>query len=298
MELYQLQSFVTVARENHLTRAADFLHISQPAVSAHIKALEEEFGQPLFIRTPKGMELTPGGVLLCGKAEKILEQIEELTLFAEDLQETPVGKIRIGLNRDSEFLRIPALYQHLRSSYPGLEIGLHHAVSGTIVKMIEKNELDCGFVLGNYAGDEIRVMVLTELNLRVVGPVGMRKEISAACQSDLVELPWIGNPPGCPYSGIMETFFYKHGLTPRIEVVADQQSAIISMIEAGAGLNFMLEDEAIIAEKEGKLVLWGGKVFPIDLSFVYRGNSRKSLRIQAITESVSTVWHDVDLLGE
>ncbi len=296
MELYQLKSFVTVARENHLTRAAELLHISQPAVSAHIKALEEEFAQPLFIRTPKGMRLTPGGVLLCGKAEEILREIEGLTIFADELKAKPVGNLKIGLNRDSGFLRLPALYRYLRSCYPGLEIQLHHAVSGTIVKMIEKNELDCGFVLGSYSGNDIKEMVLARLNLRVVGPVGMSKEIARASQTDLVELPWIGNPPDCPYSSIMETFFHRHGLTPQTEVVADQQSAIISMIEAGVGLNFMLEEEAMRAEQEGKLVVWSGGVFPIELSFVYRENGRKSLRIQAITEAIRVVWHDVDEL--
>ncbi len=69
MELYQLRSFITVAGENHLTRAAQKLNTSQPAVSAHIKALEEEFGFSLFVRTPKGMQLTPGGQALCTKAE-------------------------------------------------------------------------------------------------------------------------------------------------------------------------------------------------------------------------------------
>jgi len=293
MELYQLHSFVTVAKENHLTRAADILHISQPAVSAHIKALEEEFNQALFIRTPKGMELTPGGVQLCKKAEKILHGVEELAELGEKLHRRPVGNLRIGLNRDSEFLRLPALYQQLRKHYPGLEIRLHHAVSGSIVKMIKKNELDCGFVLGDYPEDDLTAMVLTNLKLRVVGPVGLKTKITGASQEDLARLPWIGNPSDCPYSSIMDTFFYKKGLTPQTEVVADQQSAIISMIEAGVGLNFMLEEEAFIAEEQGKLALWPGGVFPIELSFVCQEKGKKLKNLQAVTEVIRGVWHDV-----
>lgn len=290
MELYQLQSFITVARENHLTRAAEALYISQPAVSAHIKALEEEFSQPLFIRTPKGMELTPAGILLCKKAENILQEVDSLTALGEKLQHKPVGTLRIGLNRDSDFLKLPALYRRLRTNYPGLEIRLHHAVSGVIAKMIQKNELDCGFVLGKYSGDDVKSLALAHLTLRVVGPVEMKNEITKASRTDLASLPWIGNPPDCPYSEIMETFFHKQGITPRTEVVADQQSAIISMIEAGAGLNFMLEEEAVAAEKEGRLTLWPGGVFPIELSFVHRENGRNATQIQAIRESVLSVW--------
>ena len=293
MEIYQLRSFVTVAKEDHLTRAADRLHISQPAVSAHIKALEEEFNQPLFIRTPKGMKLTPGGVQLCGKAKQILRDVEELTVLGEKLHNKPVGSLRIGLNRDSDFLRLPALYRQLRKYYSGIEIQLHHAVSGTIVKMIKKNELDCGFVLGASPEDGLTALVLTKLKLRVVGPVELKKEITDASQEDLARLPWIGNPHDCPYSTIMETFFYKKGLTPQTEIVADQQSAIISMIEAGVGLNFMLEEEALLAEQQEKLTLWPGGVFPINLSFIYRNKGRGLRSLQAITEVIQKVWHDV-----
>jgi len=66
MELYQLKTFVTVAEEGHLTRAAERLFTSQPAISAHIKSLEEELGVTLFHRTPKGMQLTTEGEKNCG----------------------------------------------------------------------------------------------------------------------------------------------------------------------------------------------------------------------------------------
>ena len=69
MELYQLRSFVAVAEAGHLTRAADRLHISQPAVSAQIKALEEELEVELFQRRSSGMALTAAGKRLLGEAQ-------------------------------------------------------------------------------------------------------------------------------------------------------------------------------------------------------------------------------------
>ena len=77
MELYQLKTFVVVAEEGHLTRASERLHASQPTVSAHIKALEEELETKLFSRTPKGMRLTEAGERLKGKAGAVLQRTEE-----------------------------------------------------------------------------------------------------------------------------------------------------------------------------------------------------------------------------
>ena len=72
MDFYQLKTFVTVAREGSVTRASERLHLSQPAVSAHIKALEDALGLTLFERTPRGMSLTADGRRLVVKAELAL----------------------------------------------------------------------------------------------------------------------------------------------------------------------------------------------------------------------------------
>ncbi len=292
MELYQLQSFVTVARESHLTRAAAILHTSQPAVSAHIKALEEEFEQQLFTRTPRGMRLTSSGELLCEKAKDILSGVDSLTQLSQHLRQQPVGTVRIGLNRYSEFLRSTLLYQRLQNDYPGIELRFHQAVSGSILKMIRKNELDCGFVLGNYGEEDLQRIALAQLEIRVVGPVKMKAELAVASKTDLADLPWIGTSDDCPYSKIMDVFFHRQGLVPKIEVFADQQSAITSMVAAGVGLNFMLEEEAIEAEKKGQVVIWRGGSFPIELSFMYRVQDIHSSQIQAVVEVIHAIWNE------
>ena len=93
MELYHLKTFVTVAEEGHLTRAAERLFTSQPAISAHIKALEEELGVTLFERTPKGMQLSPAGAQLLAQAQRTLAAAGDFKLAAPaGLRDQQIGR--------------------------------------------------------------------------------------------------------------------------------------------------------------------------------------------------------------
>src|SRR5258706_13212845 len=85
MDLNHLRSFVTVAKFAHLTRAAEALHLSQPAISGHIKVLEEQLGVSLFDRTSSGMTLTPSGKQLLTDAEHIIEAVQQMQHSAQEL---------------------------------------------------------------------------------------------------------------------------------------------------------------------------------------------------------------------
>jgi DNA-binding transcriptional LysR family regulator len=290
MELYQLQTFITVAREKNQTRAAEKLNTSQPAVSAHIKTLEEELGYSLFQRTSTGMQLTAGGKLLCKKAEKILREVEEFTQLGANLHESPKGTIRIGMNKNAEFLRIKPFYQRLRSNYPDIEIVLQQSISGIIIKLIKTNELDCGFIFGNCEETDITLLHLTQFKLRVVGPVDFQKLLENADLSALAELPWIGLSDDCAFSQIMTQYFFARGLKPRTELTADRQSVINSMIESGIGLNFMFEEDALEAKEKGEVAIWPGESFPLDLSFAFRTKNCHSARLNAVRKTMAAIW--------
>ncbi|HWF62794.1 MAG TPA: LysR family transcriptional regulator [Nitrospira sp.] len=93
MEIYQLRTFVTVARERSITRASELLFLSQPAVSAHIKTLEDELGLVLFDRTPRGMSLT-------GHGTKLLEKAEQMLTLHRDLMDE-ARRIKVGVSGKS-----------------------------------------------------------------------------------------------------------------------------------------------------------------------------------------------------
>src|SRR5438309_110599 len=95
MEFNHLKSFVAVAKHSHLTRAAETLHLSQPALSGQIKSLEDSLGVLLFERLPSGMMLTASGKRLLPQAEDILGAMQKLKHAAASLHDQPTGKLRI-----------------------------------------------------------------------------------------------------------------------------------------------------------------------------------------------------------
>ena len=121
MELYQLRSFAAVAELGHLTRAADRLHISQPALSAQIKALEDELGVPLFERLSSGMELTAAGRRLLPEAHKVVAAAQVLRSHASAFKGEVAGRVRVGTVSDPEFIRIADLLAQAVVAYPLLD---------------------------------------------------------------------------------------------------------------------------------------------------------------------------------
>src|SRR5471030_3318244 len=151
MELYQLRSFVGVAEAGHLTRAAEKLHLSQPAVSAQIKALEDELELALFERTPSGMTLTFAGRRLLSGAEKILAATQELRNDAGALKGEVAGKLSVGTLSDPDFIRIDEFLGTTVERHPLLQVELHHEISGAAFAKVRDGALDASFYFGELA---------------------------------------------------------------------------------------------------------------------------------------------------
>lgn len=145
MDIYQLKTFVVVAREGSVTRASEVLHLSQPAVSAHIKTMEENLGLSLFERTPRGMSLTRHGERLLPKAERALAAHQELMDEAARNRGVLTGKLCLGAGTNSDNAAIGKLLTILSERYPGVEVALKHGTSRQILADIRSGSLDAGF---------------------------------------------------------------------------------------------------------------------------------------------------------
>lgn len=291
MELYQLRTFVTVAEEGHLTRAADRLHTSPPAVSSHIKALEEELGVPLFARTPKGMTLTPAGELLRRQAEHTLAAASEFLLQAKQLHKEVVGEARVALNTNAAFLRVAELHGLLAQRYPRLDVTFLDSNSGDILEDIRDEKLDAGFFFGEHHPPEVAALRLYETEMAIVSPIAWKERVERASVAEIAALPWITTTTRCPYFRVINKLFESHGLAQASVVTADQEAAVHALVESGVGIALVRGDEAQVLERAGHCCRWPGTVPKIPLQFGYSQRREHDPLIHALKETAQAVWN-------
>lgn len=290
MELYQLRSFAAVAEVGHLTRAAERLHISQPALSAQIKALEDELGVALFERTSSGMSLTAGGQRLLAEAGKVLAAAQVLRNEARALQGEVVGKVSVGTILEPGLSRVGELLSVMVERHPLLQLELHHEISGAALEKVRSGELDASFFYGDLAEGAVAGLALRPLVYRVAAPAVWRGRIAGADWSDVAALPWILTPPISSHNRLATALFRKHGVEPTKVVEADQESVISSLVASGVGLSLMREDVALEREAAGEICLWDQGRATTTLWFIYLHERAEDPVIRALLEGLRDTW--------
>ncbi len=200
------------------------------------------------------------------------------------------NRIRIGLNSDPEKLRAEQLCSLLRQQASEYDIFLNQTMSGNVLKLLASSELEGGFIHGENTDERFTTMHLVMKKLRVVGPVSMKEALQRGTKEEIAALPWIGNPLECPYCQVMQHQFHDQGLFPEIKIRADQEAAIAAMIRAGVGLSFMLEEDALLAEKRGELIIWPGERYDLPLSFVTLAARKNEPRVRILADAVRKCW--------
>ncbi len=291
MEIYQLKTFIAVANEGHLTRAAKRLHTSQPAVSSHIKALEEELGVQLFERTPKGMSLTHAGEKLKIQAQIALDSVRDIKSQAKMIKENLTGIIKVGLNIDPQFLKLNDLLAYSRSHFPGLEFHLIQNMSWEAGGALGSGSLDCAFVYGKSNTEFIDHIFLKHMPVVVAAPIQWKDKILSGNWNDLGTVPWIMTPENCRFNEITQKIFTEKKIHPVTIAVADDESTIQRLVVSGAGVSLMIKDEARPLEKDGKITIWNQDVANLELYFTHEKKYAKSPNLKAVKESVMHVWN-------
>jgi DNA-binding transcriptional LysR family regulator len=146
MELRQIRSFLSIAETLHFGRTAELIHLSQPALSLQIRALEEEVGVRLFERNRRKTTLTAAGVAFRDDAAAALSQLEQAIRGARLAANGKLGRLRIGFISTAGREIVPDIIREFRELNPQVEFSLRNIVTAEQVRMLETGALDIGFL--------------------------------------------------------------------------------------------------------------------------------------------------------
>lgn len=290
MDLNQLRSFTAVAESGNLTRAAEGLHLSQPAVSAQIKALEEDLGQRLFHRSSAGMELTQAGQRLLELAERVLSAAEELKRAARAMSGEIAGKLRIGTLSDPQFIRLGEFLGRALARYPLLELELQNEITGTALAHVRDGTLDASFFFGDIADAGVFSLPLGEIVYRVAAPAKWSERIRDAGWSAIAAMPWILPPESSTITQRIRALFREHGAELATHIGADDEDVIANLIESGVGVSLMREDLALQRERAGSVSVWQPMRIVAVLRFICVAEREHDPAIGALFEVLRDTW--------
>jgi len=292
MELYQLRTFLTVAEEGHLTRAAEKLFASQPAVSAQIRALEAEIGVRLFDRGPKGMTLTQAGTALYEQAQKIVDAARDFKHCAEHLRGAVAGELVLGLNNRPEILRLMEVLRLLTEQHPDLRYEIANGSSGVIIQGLEDRNISIGFFEGQHEGNKLTVHQLDTIELCLVCPIEWADELSTPDWKLLESKPWIFVSPMCSYFRAIQRISQEQGLsiTPRFRV--NEDLTVLNLVAEGLGITLIARQQIELNQFAGKVAALPHFRATLPLNIAYLTERASDPAISAVRDAVLEVWKD------
>jgi DNA-binding transcriptional LysR family regulator len=243
MNLDQLVTFRTVARMGSFRRAAEVLHLTQPAVSKQIQALEAELGERLLERG-RTTRLTVAGEVLLKYAERVPDLVRAAREEISDLRELERGHLSLGAAQSIGIHLLPRLLEAYRARYPRVTLTVEAGVAQEIMRRVVARDLDLGLVVLTAPGPdppaELTCVPLGESEIRFVAPASEPLVKQRRLTIDeLRDLPWILSPGGCQYRGFLERRFAERGLMMNVAVEVTGLEVHKRLVQSGLGVTLL-----------------------------------------------------------
>lgn len=285
MEFYHLRSFVAVAQTGNLTQAAKRLYTTPPAISAHIKMLEEELATPLFIRSSKGMALTEKGQLLLKKAQITLDSAIDLVNLAAEQQHEIMGTFHLGINVSAKQAKLSTLAKNLQENCPGISVEIHPQSTGKTIDDIRTKQLCGGYIFGDIPDDFIGIAVMQQ-QITTVAPLTFDVS-NVLTVADLQSQQWIMMGDYCPFDTFLQQKLGSN--IPSIMKTSDDGTRL-ALVKAGLGLSLLEQEEALEAEKANTIQILSEIDFATTLHFVIAKNRVNEPVIKALMQKIKVLW--------
>ncbi|MBD1923754.1 LysR family transcriptional regulator [Microcoleus sp. FACHB-831] len=242
MTLDQLRIFLAVSEHLHFTRAAEALYITQPAVSAAIQSIEQEYSVKLFHRIGRHIEITEAGKLLQVEAQRIIDQVALTERGLRELNELQRGELRVGSSLTIGNYWLPDKISNFKRQYPGIFVNCTLANAEEICAGTATGLFDLGLVTG-----EVKASLKGLLEQEVVGSdrlqivVGKSHpwfERSEICLEDLSTTDWVMRESGSGAQQMFEQALQSWGINPidlNVILVLSSSEMVKAVVESGVG---------------------------------------------------------------
>ncbi|GAA0847459.1 LysR family transcriptional regulator [Marinobacter szutsaonensis] len=251
MELRHLRYFVAVAEERNLTRAAEQLFIAQPPLTRAIKQLEEEIGVDLFIRKPRGLELTTGGEYFLEQARQILDKVTSTVEDTRRIAQHRKTLFSIGFVPSVFYGQLPLMVRRLRQN-KNLEIVLHELKTREQVEALKAGKIDIGFGRLRIEDPDVEQENLFDEPIIAALPAKHPLTRHPPSMKELSEWPMVAFPsgPGPNFADITQGLFHRRGLKIHVvQQVNDLQTAL-SLVASDMGFT-LVPDQVRRLHREG-----------------------------------------------
>ena len=234
----QLLTFAMVAQHRNISRAAQLLHLSQPAVSGQLRLLQESLGEPLYHREGRGIELTPTGQQLAQYAQRAQTAYAEAQAFRRALKGIEAGTLRLGASTTPASYVLPYLVAEFHSRHPGIRIEMLDGNTAEIMREI--TELDIAFIEGGVTANlspDIGVYPWHRDNIVAIVPNTHPLARSGTASVPLETLIW--REPGSGVRQVVEDAFAARGLDAQIALELAGVEGVKEAVRAGMGIGFV-----------------------------------------------------------
>jgi len=252
--LRQLKIFEAVARHLSFSRAAEELHLTQPAVSMQVQALEDQAGLPLTEQAGKKVRLTAAGEEVARQARRIAEQLREAGEALAALKGVEAGRLKIGVVSTAKYFA-PSLLAEFRRRHPGVEVQLMVHNRGTIVRLLAENEIDLA-IMGTPPGEfETVAREFADHPLVfIASPDSRLAQKRRIDPRQLAEETLLIREPGSGTRSALERFLVEHGVVAGKVMELGSNETIKQAVMAGLGISFISEHTIGLERSVGRLV--------------------------------------------
>jgi DNA-binding transcriptional LysR family regulator len=248
MEFRHIRSFLSVTETLNFGKSSRQLNLSQPALSAQIKALEEEVGVALFERDRQGTKLTAAGIAFRHDAEVALDRLDLAKRKAQWASAGRLGRVRLGFISTAGFELVPQMVRQFLKRFPDVEFSLQHILTEQQIDLLADGQIDIGFLrLPVQQTESLDITTVLREDFVAIVPsdhrLARREEIRLReLQGESFVLYSREHAAG--YYDLLAGMLSRAGVVPKVVQSAGEMSTLISLVDAGVGISVVPETAA------------------------------------------------------